>query len=141
GFRSPQQSQKDKNPRHDADYVYDCNCFSLQHGSGSAASHVRIALRMPRQSRQTTLGREERSSPAAHGYRQRVEFSYGPTRQISARTRRITESHGLATHGRLRTVPMGDRPDFLRAQPWSARRRKLDYFAAALTRIMSPEDP
>jgi hypothetical protein len=36
---------------------------------------------------------------------------------------------------------MGDRPDFLRAQPWSARRRKLDYFAAALTRIMSPEDP
>jgi hypothetical protein len=69
-------------------------------------------------------------------------FLTAPLGQISARTtRRITESHGLATHGRSRTVPMGDRPDFLRAQPCSARRRKLDYFASALTRIMSPEDP
>jgi hypothetical protein len=38
------------------------DCFSLQRGSGNrAASHIRFAVRMSRQSRQTSLVSEERS--------------------------------------------------------------------------------
>jgi hypothetical protein len=37
---STQQPQNDMKGRNDAGYVDDCACASLQHGSGSTASHL-----------------------------------------------------------------------------------------------------